>query len=64
MDNLIQWVQDHFNTLFSGLGVYIISLIIGVLCFLFFRSRSTANKVSQNNIVSGGDVVGRDKKGS
>lgn len=62
------WVVSKFDILFSGLGVYVISLVVSIfvviLAFIFRKSRASANKVSMNNIKAGGDVVGRDKKGS
>jgi len=63
MDSIIHWVQQKFDVLFSGLGVFVLSLIISIIGYIFFRSRSSVNKVSQKNIRAGGDVVGRDKNG-
>ncbi len=63
MDSIIEWIQRKFDVLFSGLGVFVLSLIISIIGYLFFRSRSSVNKVSQKSIRAGGDVVGRDKKG-
>lgn len=63
---MMQWIQDNFNTLFSGLGVYVISILVSgffaLIGFVFYR-KGDVNKVRQNNITAGGDVVGRDKKG-
>jgi hypothetical protein len=56
------WIVSNFDVLFSGLGVYIVSLVVGLLVFFFFRSKTSSNKVSMKNIFAGGDVVGRDKK--
>jgi hypothetical protein len=56
------WIVSKFDVLFSGLGVYIISLVVGLLIFFFVRSKTSSNKVSMKNISAGGDVVGRDKK--
>lgn len=64
MEEVIQWISSKFDVLFSGLGVYVLSLIIGGILYVFIRSSgSSANKVKQSGIVAGGDVVGRDKKG-
>lgn len=67
VDTAIKWVSDNFNTLFSGLGVYVISLIIAaivaVIGYVFFRSKASSNNVTMSKITAGGDVVGRDKKG-
>lgn len=63
MEAALKWVSDNFNVLFSGLGVYAISLIVAVIGYFFFKSKASSNKVTMNNISSGGDVVGRDKKG-
>lgn len=55
IDSAILFVQDHYQWLFSGLGVVVLGMI--------FRKRlSSINKVTQKNINAGGDVVGRDKK--
>lgn len=66
MSEFIQWVVSNFNTLFSGLGVYVISLIIAaivaVLGFVLRKKSASVYKVSQGNIIAGGDVVGRDKR--
>jgi len=63
----LKWLNDNFNVLFSGLGVYGISLIVTaiatVIGYLFFKSKRSINKVTMQNISAGGDVVGRDKKG-
>ena len=59
---MLQWVQDNCNTLFSGLGVYVISLLVGLVCFIIYRKVRSENKVNQKNIVAGGDVIGRDKR--
>jgi hypothetical protein len=63
----LKWVSDNFNVLFSGLGVYVISLIVtaivAVVGYLFFKSNASSNRVTMDNISAGGDVVGRDKKG-
>jgi uncharacterized membrane protein len=56
------WIVSKFDVLFSGLGVYIISLVVGLLIFFFFRSKTSSNKVSMKNISAGRDVVGRDKR--
>ena len=62
MDKICKWLVDNFEVLFSGVGVYILSLLLGGI-FLFIRNRSSQNKVTQREINAGGDVVGRDKKG-
>ena len=36
MDLIIQWVEKKFDVLFSGLGVFIISLILSAICYVFF----------------------------
>lgn len=55
INEVISLFEEHYQWLFSGLGV--------VLIGLFFKGRvSSSNKVKQNNIIAGGDVVGRDKK--
>ena len=68
MDEALNWVSENFNVLFSGLGVYVISLIVAaivaVIGYFFFRSKASSNNVTMSNIRAGGDVVGRDKKGS
>ena len=65
MSEFIQWVESNFNTLFSGLGVYVISLIftaiVAVVGFVWRKKSNSVYKVSQKNIIAGGDVVGRDK---
>ncbi|WP_330926176.1 hypothetical protein [Candidatus Sororendozoicomonas aggregata] len=65
MSEFIQWVESNFNTLFSGLGVYVISLIIAaivaVIGFVRRKKSTSVYKVTQKNIIAGGDVVGRDK---
>ncbi|WP_102313411.1 hypothetical protein BCV29_14940 [Vibrio cyclitrophicus] len=67
MDGALKWVVDNFNVLFSGLGVYVISLIVAaivaVVGYFFFRSKASSNNVTMSNIRANGDVVGRDKKG-
>jgi hypothetical protein len=66
--NAWDWIVNNFNTLFSGLGVYavglIISMIVALFGFFFSRSKNSVNKVTIKNVSAGGDVVGRDKKGS
>ncbi|BDA59220.1 hypothetical protein [Shewanella xiamenensis] len=68
MDKALNWLGENFNVLFSGLGVYVLSLIVTgivtVLGYLFFRSKASSNNVSMIDVKAGGDVVGRDKKGS
>ncbi|ASJ37593.1 MULTISPECIES: hypothetical protein [Vibrio] len=68
MDEAINWVCENFDVLFSGLGVYVVSLIVAaivaVIGYFFFRSKASSNNVTMSNIRAGGDVVGRDKKGS
>lgn len=68
MEAALKWVSDNFNVLFSGLGVYVISLlvaaIVAVIGYVFFRSKASSNNVTMSDIRAGGDVVGRDKKGS
>ena len=67
MDVLITWIATKADVLFSGLGVYVIELLITgiglLLAFLFFRKKSATNQVTISNVNAGGDVVGRDKKG-
>lgn len=67
MDEALKWVSDNFDVLFSGLGVYVISLfvaaIVAIVGYVFFKSKASSNKVTMSNISAGGDVVGRDKKG-
>ena len=67
MESIFDWISSNFNVLFSGLGVYVISLIVslmpGALGFLFIRRRISINKVRMKNVISEGDVVGRDKNG-
>jgi len=63
MKEIWQWINDKFDVLFSGLGVFLISLIISAIYLFFCRRGSTTNKVHQRNIIAGGDVVGRDKRG-
>lgn len=68
MDKAINWVSKNFDVLFSGLGVYVVSLIVAaivaVIGYFFFRSKASSNNVTMSDIHAGGDVVGRDKKGS
>ncbi|HGF5083697.1 TPA: hypothetical protein ACF5BU_003578 [Vibrio parahaemolyticus] len=68
MDEAINWVCENFDVLFSGLGVYVVSLIVAaivaVIGYFFFRSKVSSNNVTMSDIRAGGDVVGRDKKGS
>ena len=55
LNEVISFFKENYQWLFSGLGV--------VLIGLFFKGRvSSSNKVKQSNIISGGDVIGRDKK--
>ncbi|EPG0528883.1 MULTISPECIES: hypothetical protein [Vibrio] len=63
MDKAWNWVSENFDVLFSGLGVYVISLFVAVMGYFFFRSKTSSNNVKMSNIRAGGDVVGRDKKG-
>lgn len=67
MDAFITWIEAKADVLFSGLGVYVIELLITglglLLAFLFFRKKSSTNQVTISNVSAGGDVVGRDKKG-
>ncbi|WP_318418029.1 hypothetical protein [Photobacterium leiognathi] len=67
MDKAINWVCENFDVLFSGLGVYVISLIVAaivaVVGYFFFKSKASSNNVTMSKIRAGGDVVGRDKKG-
>ncbi|MFM4835343.1 hypothetical protein ACEUCO_01705 [Aeromonas veronii] len=70
MEGFFNWIELKFDVLFSGLGVYVIGLavtmIIAVIGTVFFKKNATGSisKVTMNNITAGGDVVGRDKKGS
>ncbi len=70
MEGFLNWIELKFDVLFSGLGVYVIGLavtiIIAVIGTVFFKKKPTGsiNKVTMKNITAGGDVVGRDKKGS
>ncbi|BEE08471.1 MULTISPECIES: hypothetical protein [Aeromonas] len=70
MEGFLNWIELKFDVLFSGLGVYVIGLavtiIIAVIGTVFFKKKPTEsiNKVTMKNITAGGDVVGRDKKGS
>lgn len=55
VNSAISFIQDNYEWLFSGLGIIILGAI--------FRKRMfSVNKVTQENISAGGDVVGRDKK--
>ncbi|WP_125718564.1 hypothetical protein [Pseudoalteromonas rubra] len=63
MEEALKWVSDNFDVLFSGLGVYVISSIIAIVGYFFFKSKASSNKVTMSNINAGGDVTGRDKKG-
>lgn len=63
LNKIISFIKTDYQWFFSGLGVLLISLLISCLVY-FFRKRkmsSSFNKVTQKNIVAGGDVVGRDK---
>lgn len=63
MDSIIKYIEENHEWMFSGIGVYILSAIVGIIIFLLFRKFRSGNNVSQSNIIAGGDVVGRDKKG-
>jgi len=54
MDTIINAIQNNYQWIFSGAGV----LVIG---FLLKKHISSRNNVKQQNIIAGGDVVGRDK---
>ncbi|PPK74962.1 hypothetical protein B0F87_107205 [Methylobacter tundripaludum] len=63
LNKVISFIKTDYQWFFSGFGVLLISLLISCLVY-FFRKRkmsSSFNKVTQKNIVAGGDVVGRDK---
>ncbi|OUL59293.1 hypothetical protein [Pseudoalteromonas ulvae] len=61
--DFINYIKENTSWIFSGIGVYIISAVIGLIIFIFVRKKLSINKVKQSNIIAGGDVVGRDKKG-
>lgn len=64
INKLIEWTIENFSVLFSDLWGYAISLIIAIILgYLFFQRKAPNNNVKQKNIVAGGDVTGRDKKG-
>lgn len=67
MEKAWGWIADNFSVLFSGLGVYVISLIVMAIFAVVgycFRAKASVNKVTMKNVNAGGDVVGRNKKGS
>ncbi|MFL0808161.1 MAG: hypothetical protein K6L60_12830 [Oceanobacter sp.] len=55
LNSTIEFISENYQWLFSGLGIVVAGAIFG-------RRSFSTNKVSQNNINAGGDVVGRDKK--
>jgi len=56
---IIEFFEKNYTWLFSGIGVTVILIIFG-----FIKSKGSSNKVTQKNIISSGDVVGRDKRGN
>ncbi len=63
MDSVRKFFQENYEWVFSGLGVYILGAIASIIMLLLFRKFRSGSNVTQKNIVAGGDVVGRDKKG-
>lgn len=61
--DIAQWIQDKGHILFSGIGVYVIGGFFTLIGLVIFRKRSSGNKVKMKNIIAGGDVSGRDKRG-
>jgi hypothetical protein len=59
MMEIIEFFEKNYTWLFSGIGVTVILIIFG-----FIKSKGSSNKVTQKNIISSGDVVGRDKRGN
>jgi len=54
---VVQFIKENYEWLFSGAGVTILLLVFGIM-----KSKGSNNKVVQKNILTGGDVVGRDKR--
>lgn len=64
ISKIVSFIKTDYQWIFSGIGVLIISLLISCLVYFFIKRKmsSSSNKVTQKNIVAGGDVVGRDKR--
>lgn len=55
LDTTFEFLKNNYQWFFSGLGITIIGL--------FFKQKySSINKVKQDRIKAGGDVIGRDKR--
>jgi len=54
MNDIIKFLTENYEWLFSGIGVTVIS-------FFIFKRIASTNNVKQKDIFAGGDVVGRDK---
>lgn len=55
---LVNWIRDNCEWVFSGIGTAIISLGVGSIVIYKINS---SNKVSMKNVKAGNDVTGRDK---
>lgn len=55
LDITLEFLKNNYKWLFSGLGLAIAGLFIK-------QKYSSINKVKQEEIHAGGDVVGRDKR--
>jgi hypothetical protein len=62
MEEICSWFSLNYEWIFSGIGVFVVSGIAGLMYVRSKATRVDSNKVTQKNIRSGGDVVGRDKK--
>jgi|TARA_R110001599_G_scaffold110770_1_gene274802 flagellar biosynthesis/type III secretory pathway M-ring protein FliF/YscJ len=63
LELFINYLKENHQWLFSGIGVFIISSFVALVIYMFKRKSNSANNVKQENIIAGGDVTGRDKKG-
>ena len=55
MEDVIDYIAKNYKWIFSGIGVFVIALFLK-------NKASSSNKVNQENIIAGRDVIGRDKK--
>ena len=47
MDELIQWIRDNKEWLFSGIAIFVFAGLIGLVRFFIARRRIDPNKVAQ-----------------
>jgi len=61
MEVIEQFIKNNewITWVFSGIGVTVLLIVFG-----FMKSKGSTNKTNQKNIIAGGDVVGRDKRGN